>query len=270
MITQSVSWWCFVPELLTPENFLESVRKAGFTAVELVPPEYWKLVLASGLTISAANGHRSLTVGLNRRDQHDRIEKELHETLQLAQQAGIPNLICLTGNRDRLDDDVGAAITAEGLKRVASMAEETGITLVLELLNSKIDHPDYQADHTAFGVEVCRQVSSARVKLLYDIYHMQIMEGDLVRTIEQNHEFIGHYHTAGNPGRRDLDHDQEINYAAVVAAIRKTGYSGYLAHEFLPKADPAAALTTVFRDCSSWLSVRADNEVHRPDASITE
>ncbi len=256
MITQSVSWWCFVPTLLSPEDFLEAVMQAGFTAVELVPPEYWKLVQSRGLTVSSANGHGSITVGLNRRDQHDRIEKELQEMLQRAQQASVPNLICFTGNRDGLDDDAGATITAEGLKRVASMAEETGVTLVLELLNSKVDHSGYQADHTAFGVEVCRQVSSARVKLLYDIYHMQIMEGDLIRTIQTNHEFIGHYHTAGNPGRHELDSEQEINYPAVIMAIRDTGYAGYLAHEFVPKGEPALSLSTVFRECSAWLDRR--------------
>jgi hydroxypyruvate isomerase len=130
------------------------------------------------------------------------------------------------------------------------------VTVLLELLNSKIDHPGYQADHTAFGVEVCRHVSSARVKLLYDIYHMQIMEGDLIRTIQVNHEFIGHYHTADNPGRNDLTGNQEINYAAVLQAIRDTGYDGYLTHEFVPQSDPEEALRSVFRDCVDWLGER--------------
>jgi hydroxypyruvate isomerase len=253
MINQSVSWWCFVPNLLSPEQFLDQVKAIGFSAVELVPPEHWELVRSKGLTVSAVAGHQSLTLGLNRHDQHDRIESEIQAMLQSAQEAGIPNLICFTGNRNGLDDESGILATAEGLKRVASMAEETGITVLLELLNSKIDHPGYQADHTAFGVEVCRQVASARVKLLYDIYHMQIMEGDLIRTIQVNHEFIGHYHTAGNPGRNELNENQEINYPAVLQAIRDTGYGGYLTHEFIPQADPEEALRSVFRECAGWL-----------------
>ncbi len=158
----------------------------------------------------------------------------------------IPNLLCFSGNRNGLDDEVGAEITAAGLARIAPAAEEAGVTLVLELLNSKVDHPDYQADHTAWGVQVCRAVGSPRVKLLYDIYHMQIMEGDIIRTIQAVHPFIGLYHTAGNPGRNDLDDEQELNYAAILRAIRATGYTGYISHEFIPKGDPAAALRTTF------------------------
>src|SRR5690606_19607338 len=180
--------------------------------------------------------------GLNKRENHERITREIEANLKLAAEWNIPNLIVFSGNRDGLDDQTGAEITAEGLRGVAKLAEDAGITLVLELLNSKVDHPDYQCDHTAWGIEVCRMVDSPRVKLLYDIYHMQVMEGDVIRTIQQHHGWFGHYHTAGNPGRNDLDDQQEIFYPPIFRAIAATGYDGYIGHEFIPKADPAAAL----------------------------
>jgi hydroxypyruvate isomerase len=246
-ISQSVSWWCFVPEKLTPKEFVRSAADAGYVALDLVPPEYFALVIEHGLKIAAIAGHESLTVGLNKRDQHARIRKEIELKLADAVRFEIPNLICFTGNRDGLADEEGAEITAAGLAELAPLAERAGVTLALELLNSKVDHPDYQADHTAWGVSVCRKVDSPRVKLLYDIYHMQIMEGDIIRTIEAAHPWIAHYHTAGNPGRNDLDDDQELNYAAILEAIKKTGYKGYIAHEFVPKGEPVAALRNAFR-----------------------
>lgn len=252
-IQQAVAWWCFVPEKLTPEQFVRAVAAAGYAAIDLVPMAYWPLVKDHGLAISAIAGHQSLTVGFNRGDEHERIVREIHTNLEHAQQWGIPNLICFSGNREGLDDATGATITAEGLARVAPAAEVAGVTLVLELLNSKIDHPDYQADHTAWGLRVCRLVGSPRVKLLYDIYHMQIMEGDIIRTIEQAHPWIGHYHTAGNPGRNDLDAEQELHYPAILRAIQATGYTGLIAHEFIPKGDPVTALQTTFDRCAPFL-----------------
>jgi len=250
-ITQSVAWWCFVPEKMTPEQFVRAVAVAGYRAVELVPAEYLALVKAHGLTISAIGGHGPLTVGLNRLDQHDQIEREVRANLALAQQWEIPNLICFSGNRDGLDDATGAQNTAAGLARLAPLAEAAGVTLVLELLNSKVDHPDYQADHTAWGVQVIQAVASPHVKLLYDIYHMQIMEGDVIRTIRDAHPSISHYHTAGNPGRNDLDEEQELYYPAILRAIAATGYTGYVAHEYVPKGDPVAALQTTFAQCAA-------------------
>lgn len=214
-IAQSVSWWCFVPERLTPNEFVRAAADAGYIAVDLVPPEYFSLVADHGLKIAAIAGHGPLTVGLNQRDQHARIKKEVEAKIVDAVRYGIPNLICFSGNRDGLADDEGGEITAEGLALLVPLAEREGITLILELLNSKVDHPDYQADHTAWGVSVCQKVNSPRVKLLYDIYHMQIMEGDIVRTIESSHPWIAHYHTAGNPGRNDLDDEQELNYSSI-------------------------------------------------------
>jgi hydroxypyruvate isomerase len=252
-IAQSVSWWCFVPAKLTPEEFVRSVADAGYLALDLVPPEHFSLVTEHGLKIAAVAGHESLTVGLNKRDQHARIEKEIEAKLADAVRYGIPNLICFSGNRDGLGDTEGINATAEGLARLAPLAEREGITLILELLNSKIDHPDYQADRTAWGVSVCQKVNSPRVKLLYDIYHMQIMEGDIIRTIESSHPWIAHYHTAGNPGRNDLDDEQELNYSSILRAIRGIGYAGYIAHEFIPKEDARAALERTFEQCASIL-----------------
>lgn len=253
MIFQSVAWWCFVPEKLTPQRFVSAAAEAGFPAIDLVPPEYWSLVSDHGLTVSAISAHQPLTIGLNRFEQHDRIEQEIRANIIHAQRLGIRNLICFSGNREGLDDTKGIEVTAAGLARVAPLAEEAGVTLVLELLNSKVDHPDYQADHTWWGLQVCRLVSSPRVKLLYDIYHMQIMEGDIIRTISTTHGMIGHYHTAGNPGRNELGDAQELYYPAILRAIKETGYNGYIAHEFVPKGDPIASLRTAFRECAPYL-----------------
>ena len=164
---------------------------------------------------------------------------------------GIPALICFSGNRNAgQSDEDGLEATVAGLKRAAPYAERRGVNLNLELLNSRVDHPGYQADHTAWGAEVCRRVGSPRVRLLYDIYHMQIMEGDVIRTIGDNIRWIGHFHTAGNPGRKDLDDSQELQYAAICAAIAETGYDLFLAHEFTPKGDPIEALRRAFEVCS--------------------
>jgi hydroxypyruvate isomerase len=252
-VSQSIAWWCFVPEKLTPERFVKSAAEAGFSAIDLVPPDYWSLVSDHGLAISAIAAHQPLTIGFNRCDQHDRLEHEVRMNITHAQRLGIRNLICFSGNRDGLDDAQGIKNTAAGLSRLAPFAEDGGVTLVLELLNSKVDHPDYQADHTRWGTEVCQRVSSPRVKLLYDIYHMQIMEGDIIRTIRAAHGMIGHYHTAGNPGRNELDSTQELFYPAILQAIKETGYTGYIAHEFVPKGDPVTSLRTAFQQCASYL-----------------
>jgi hydroxypyruvate isomerase len=248
-IKQSVCWWCFARGNLKPERLVKEAAAIGFDSVEMGPQEYWDLIQEHGMKVAIIGGHGTLTDGLNRRENHDRIEQELLKNIEVAAQRGIPSLICFSGNRKGLSDDEGADITAAGLSRVAKAAEEKGINLCLELLNSKVDHPDYQCDRTKWGVEVCKRVNSPRVKLLYDIYHMQIMEGDLIRTIRENIQFIGHFHTAGNPGRRDLDDMQEIYYPAVMRAIAETDYAGYVGHEFVPKGDPIAALKQAFETC---------------------
>ncbi|GIV67930.1 hydroxypyruvate isomerase family protein [Caldilinea sp.] len=243
---QSISWWCFVPDPLSPEELLRAAVEIGYDAVELLPEAYWPLARQYGLAIASVNGHASIVEGLNRRAHHPRIVRELEANIAKAEQWRIANLICFSGSRDGLHDAAGVEATAEGLAQVARRAEDAGVTLVLEVLNSKVDHPDYQADHTAFAVEVCRQVNSPAVKVLYDIYHMQIMEGDIIRTIEAHHRWFGHYHTAGNPGRGELDEQQELNYAAIFRAIAATGYTGYIGHEFIPRKDPLAGLRAAF------------------------
>jgi hydroxypyruvate isomerase len=252
-IRQSLAWWCYVPEKLGAEQFVQAVAEAGYPAIDLVPPDYWPLVSDHGLAISAIAGHQPLEIGLNRVDLHDRLEEQICASIETAKRLRIPNVICFSGNRNGLDDARGIEATATGFARVAPFAEEARVTLILELLNSKIDHPDYQADHTAWGVHVCQAVASPRVKLLYDIYHMQIMEGDIIRTIRANHEMIGEYHTAGNPGRNELDEVQEIHYPPILRAIKETGYGGYIAHEFIPRGDPVTALQAAFRLCEPLL-----------------
>lgn len=249
-VRQSVSWWCFVPNPLSPEQLVRAAADIGYEALELVDQEYWPLVKQHGLKIASHRGHGTITDGLNRRENQSRIEAELRESIALAAEWDIPNLVCFSGNRQGVDDQTGAEITAETLRRVAKTAEDAGVTLALELLNSKIDHPDYQCDRTAWGVTVCEIVNSPRVKLLYDIYHMQVMEGDVIRTIREHHQHIAHYHTAGNPGRNEIDDSQELNYRAIVRAIMATGYTGYIGQEFIPTGDPIAGLKAAFDICN--------------------
>jgi hydroxypyruvate isomerase len=246
---QSFSWWAFHRNGITAEQLLKAAARIGYPAVELIGEDLWPVARDHGLEISAAGGHRSIESGLNRRENHNRIAAEIEASLAKVAPFGIKRLIVFSGSRAGLPDDEGAEITAEGLRRIGPLAEQAGVTLVLELLNSKKDHPDYQADHTAWGVRVCEAVGSPAVKLLYDIYHMQIMEGDVIATIRESSSHIAHYHTAGVPGRRDLDDEQELYYPAICRAIAATGYGGYLGHEFVPKGDPIAALEAAFKTC---------------------
>jgi hydroxypyruvate isomerase len=249
-IKQSLAWWSFARSALAPEQLVRAAAQIGYAGIELAEPEYWPLIADHGLALVALRGHASIASGLNRPENHDQIISEIYANLKLAEQWRIPNLICFSGNRAGQSDAAGAEATAEGLRRVVRAAEDAGVTLLLELLNSKVDHADYQCDRTAWGVGVCRMVDSPRVKLLYDIYHMQVMEGDLIRTIRDNHQFIGHYHTAGNPGRHELDETQEINYPEVLRAIGATGYAGYVGQEFIPTGDTLAALKQAFDICT--------------------
>lgn len=249
-IKQSFAWWAMARSFETPDALIKVAAQIGYAGVEMCPQELWQSVLDGGLKIITMAGHQSLTDGLNKAENHDRIEKEINDNLALAQKWGIPALIVFSGNRNGLDDEKGKEITATGLQRVAKAAEDAGVTLVLELLNSKVDHADYQCDHTPWGVEVCKAVNSPRVKLLYDIYHMQIMEGDVIRTLRNNIDYIGHFHTAGNPGRNELDENQELYYPAIMRAIAATSYDGYVGQEFSPKGDPTAALQQAYDVCN--------------------
>ena len=246
---QSVSHWC-VPNALATEADCKKIIEIGITGVEMPPREKWDMLREAGFTIATIAGHGTLQDGLNKPENHGRIADELRANLELAKEYGIENLICFSGNREGLSDPKGAENTAAGLRLVAADAERAGVTLILELLNSKVDHQDYQCDRTPWGVEVVTAVNSPAVKLLYDIYHMQIMEGDLIRTIRDNIGHIGHFHTAGNPGRKDMDENQEIYYPAVARAIQETGYTAWVGHEFMPRGDAVAALRQAFEACS--------------------
>jgi hydroxypyruvate isomerase len=227
----------------------------GFAGIDLLHVDEWQIAHDAGLAVSMSYPSRRekfIETGFNDPDNHALLLNELETALPLAARAGVPNLIAMFGNRDPARDD-GAAIDSciAGLAKIAPLAEESHVTICVELLNSRINHPGYQGDHTAFGVAVMKGVNSQRVKLLYDIYHMQIMEGDVIRTIRDNIQWIGHFHTGGVPGRHEINTAQELNYRAIATAIADLDYTGYLAHEFIPtRADPYASLAEAFRICS--------------------
>ncbi|HAV14213.1 MAG TPA: xylose isomerase [Opitutae bacterium] len=252
------------PETDSLGDFLDEVKSVGFSAVEFWSPEpqFEELIdaaLSRGLRVVSfvGHGHESPTdgshaEGFSRRANHERLVAELRESIDLASKYEIPGLITLSGHRNSGESDTEALeICAEGLKRIAPYAEEKGVNLNMELLNSTVDHPYYLCDHTDWAVSLCERVNSPRCKILYDIYHMQIMEGNLISNIQRAAQWIGHYHTAGVPGRNDLDDAQEINYPALAKAIRATGYDLYVGHEFMPKGDAIAALRQAYQGLSS-------------------
>jgi hydroxypyruvate isomerase len=243
------------PEDMSLDDFVGVVAEIGFPALEIWKrdesfDELMGLCRRHGLVLSCMSGCDSMRMGLNDEGEHDRLEAELRESIDIAARHGIPGLICLSGQRrEGVGDEEAAGITARGLCRVAPYVEEKGVNLILELLNTKIDHPGHQADSTAFGLDVCRRVRSPRVKLLYDIYHMRIMGDDVSRTIRENIGHIGHFHTAGVPGRGDIDETQDLDYAAICATIGGAGYEGYVGHEFQPKGNVGEALRRAFDIC---------------------
>ena len=248
-IRQSFSWWCFANRGTGDLDLLAGAAAIGFDAVELIDEPLWKPALDAGLQIASIPGHASIADGLNRKENAARITRELEENIAKAAEYRIPYLVCFSGNRGGLGDEEGLENCAEALSRVVPAAAEAGVALIMELLNSKVDHADYQCDRSAWGIELCRRVNSPAFRLLFDIYHMQVMEGDIIRSIRENHNFFAHYHTAGNPGRGPMDGSQELNYPAIYRAIRETGYSGFVGHEFLPHGEPLAELETAFRQC---------------------
>jgi len=246
-IRQSVSRWCY--GTLSLEELCAASKKIGLSAIDLLDEKDWNTPKQFGLACAMANGFGTIPKGFNRPDNHDQLVADGERMLPLAAAAGVPNIVCFSGNRAGMSDGEGIANCIAGLKRLTPAAERAGVTLCLELLNSKVDHHDYHADHTAWGVEVVNGVGSPRLKLLYDIYHMQIMEGDIVRTIRRNAPNIAHYHTGGVPGRNEIDATQELNYRRVAQAIAETGFAGFLAHEFVPKNDPVTSLGEAFAIC---------------------
>lgn len=254
-IKQSCCYELYRPKGLSLDDFCREAAAIGLVAIELwfrddSLGEIVETARRHGLTVASMIGHSSLVDGLNNRANHARIAAELTESIDVAAHWGIPGLICFSGNRQPgVSEEEAIEATADGLRMVAPYAKLKGVNLNLELLNSKVDHKGYQCDHTAWGVAVCERVNSPRVKLLYDIYHMQVMEGDVIRTIREHIRWIGHFHTAGNPGRHDLDNTQELNYAGICSAIAATGYDLYVGHEFTPLGDPLAALRQAFTLC---------------------
>jgi hydroxypyruvate isomerase len=246
-IKQSVCRWCYGDIPL--EKLAAEAQRMGYKSIELVTPAEFPTVKEVGLTCAMLNGACTIGDCFNRRENHDRLEKAVKEHIEFAAANGLPNVICFSGNRRGMPDDEGLANCAVGLKRVVGFAEEKNVTICMELLNSKVNHADYMCDRTPWGVELVKKVGSPRFKLLYDIYHMQIMEGDVIRTIQDNQEYIGHYHTGGNPGRHEIDETQELYYPAIMRAILDTGFEGYVAQEFVPAREPLASLKQGFEIC---------------------
>jgi hydroxypyruvate isomerase len=250
-LKQSVCRWIY--ESIPLPQFARACAGLGLAAIDLLYAEEWPVVRDAGLACSMGYAPRRgdfLTRGFNDPANHDLLVRELEVTLPLAARAGVPNVIAMFGNRNGRQDAEAIDACVTGLNRIKGLAEQEGVTICLELLNSKVDHRGYQGDHTAFGVGVVRAVASPRVRLLYDIYHMQIMEGDVIRTIRDNKEWIAHYHTGGVPGRNEIDGGQELNYRAIAQAIADTGFTGYVAHEFEPRRDPMTSLREAVAICT--------------------
>ena len=247
-IRQSVCQWCY--RQMSIDQLARSAASIGLQGVDLLQPDDYEVPRRYGLvcTMGYAGGGE-INKALNRTENHAAIEQAFRANIPRAAKAGIPNVITFSGNRAGLSDEEGARNTITGLNRVKKIAEDQGVTICLELLNSKRDHHDYMCDHTAWGVRVAQEVNSPNVKLLYDIYHMQIMEGDLIETISSNIQWIGHFHTGGVPGRHELNGIQEIQWDAVMRAIAGSGFRGYVAHEFIPTADPLTSLKNAVDLC---------------------
>jgi hydroxypyruvate isomerase len=247
-LKQSVSRWCY-NKIPLPE-FCKAVAEMGLTAIDLLEEKDWPVVADHGLVCSMGyGGGGSIPDGLNDPANHEAIVSGLLASLPRAAKAKVPNLITFFGNRKGRSDEDAIKNCVAALNRLKKAAEDNGVTVCVELLNSKVNHKDYHGDRTAFGVEIVKQVDSPRVKLLYDAYHMQIMEGDVIRTIQDNKQWIAHYHTGGVPGRHELDDTQELNWRTVARAIVDTGFTGYFAHEFVPTRDPLTSLREAVALC---------------------
>lgn len=252
-INHSVCWWTFGH--LSIEQMCQAVKSLGLSAIDLVAPKDWPVLQKNGIHCSMCYtaGNISLTEGWNNPALHAALIREFTEAIPLVAAAGYKNLICFSGNRNGMDDETGMKHCTEGLKKIMSLAEKNNVIIQMELFNSKIDHKDYMCDKSAWGVELCKRIGSPNFKLLYDIYHMQINEGDVIRTIRNDHAYFGHYHTAGVPGRHEIDESQELYYPAIMKEILATGYTGYVAQEFMPTAkenkDKLAALKKAIKIC---------------------
>jgi len=248
-INHGVCHWSMNP--LTIEELCIGVKEIGFSAIDLIGPDNWHILQKHGVDCSMCNGAElGIPDGWNDPNNHSELIKRYEEVIPLVAKNGYKNLICFSGNRRGMDDEVGMKNCAEGLKKILPLAEKHGVIIQMELLNSKVNHKDYMCDKSPWGVELCKMIGSENFKLLFDIYHMQIDEGDIIRSIQNNHQYFGHYHTAGNPGRNELDENQEIYYPAIMNAIVDSGFKGYVSHEFIPKSkDKLAALAQAVQVC---------------------
>jgi hydroxypyruvate isomerase len=248
-INHSVCRWCYAKVPL--ETLAEAAKKMGITSIELVGPADWPVLKKYGLHCAMPNGGElGLTKGFNHKEYHADLFKKYSEIIPKVAEAGYDKIICFSGNRESISEEEGLENSAMGLRPLLAVAEKYKVTLVMELLNSKVNHADYQCDHTSWGVELCKKLGSDRFKLLYDIYHMQIMEGDVIATIRKYHPYFAHYHTGGVPGRNEIDDSQELNYPAIMKEIVKTGFKGYVAQEFIPaRPDALASLAQGVQIC---------------------
>lgn len=248
-IQHSACRWCF--DSIPIEQLAKNFKAYGMVGMDLVGPKDWKVLKEHDLISTMCNGAEiSLTEGFNHPQYHNTLVKNYIEHIDYVSAAGYINLICFSGNRKGMDDETGLNNCVIGLKKIMSHAEKKGVVIQMELFNSRVDHKDYMADKSAWGVELCKRLGSPNFKLLFDIYHMQINEGDLIRSIQQNHSYFGHYHTAGVPGRHEIDESQEIYYPAIMRAIAATGYKGFVAHEFIPtQTNPMDALQQAIKIC---------------------
>ncbi|KAA3439824.1 hydroxypyruvate isomerase family protein [Rufibacter hautae] len=234
-LNHSVCRWCFND--LSVEELCVAAKEIGLKGIDLIGPKEWPTLKKHGLISTMCNGAEiSLTEGFNHPQYHATLVKNYSDMIPLVAKAGYTNLICFSGNRNGLDDETGLKNSVEGLKKLLPLAEKHKVVLVMELLNSKVNHKDYQCDRTAWGAELAKRLGSENFKLLYDIYHMQVDEGNVIQTIRDNHQYIAHYHTAGVPGRHEIDDSQELNYPAIMRAIKDTGFKGFVAQEFIPQA----------------------------------
>lgn len=249
-INHSVCQWTY--SFLSLDELCKVVKDIGFNAIDLIAPKDWPTLQKFGIYSSMCyhGGNVSLTDGFNNKTFHDQLVKDYLDVFPLMVNAGYKDVICFSGSRNGMDDYVGLDNCVAGLQKILPAAEKAGITIHMELLNSKVDHKDYMCDKTKWGVELCKRLGSPNFKLLYDIYHMQIDEGDVIRTIRDYNQYIGHYHTGGVPGRHEIDESQELYYPAIMKAIIETGYKGYVAQEFIPAAqDRVASLKKAISIC---------------------
>jgi len=250
-IKQSVCAWCFEPMPL--DTLARNAAAMGIKSIELVAPSDWATLKKHGLVCALANSH-GFVEGWNRKENYAMCTEKITEAIDATAAAGFPNVITFSGFRKGMADDVGLDNTVEGLKKVIGYAEKKKVNLILEVLNSRVDvemkgHPDYMCDNVEWAVEVCKRIGSPRMKFLFDIYHVQVMQGDVITRIKQTHPYIGHYHTAGVPGRNEPDDNQELNYPPIMRTIVETGYTGYVAQEFIPTRDPMRSLWEAVKLC---------------------